>query len=153
MLCPLLLSPSKEVGDSEIQRLPLPQTTRKWASSPSSGLHSSSWNSTRSASLNEHDTNCWVGGNIIWGEKPSPFPKRCYFWSPSSMIKVGEVVAVGRLGEVWVGWVSAGQVPLGKFPWGGSGWQLSAGKLTRCDFKINGEIILCPWKSLGLING
>lgn len=43
--------------------------------------------------------------------------------------------------------------PLGNSHGEGSGWQLSAGKLTRCDFKINGEIVLCPWKSLGLING
>lgn len=36
------------------------------------------------------------------------------------MIKVGEVAAVGRLSEVWAGLVSAGQVPLGKFLWGGA---------------------------------
>ena len=69
------------------------------------------------------------------------------------MIKVGEVVAV----EGWVRYGLAESV-LARFPLGnshgeGSGWQLSAGKLTRCDLKINGEIILCLWKSLGLING
>lgn len=130
----LLLSPSKEVGDSKTQLLPVSQTTRKWVSSPSS----CPWNSTSSVSPNEQDTSCWVGGNIIYVKRPSPFPARCYFWFPSSVIKVGEVAAVGRLGEVWAGWVSAGQVPLGKFPWRG-------GRVTVVSWEINQAWLQDQW--------
>lgn len=131
-------SPSKEVGDSDWTTPSLSHSTRTWASSPRSGPHSLSGNSTQPGCPNEQDNNCWVGGCIIYGKGPRPVPTRCYFWFPSSMIKVGEAAAVGRLGEVWVGWVSVGQVPLGKFPWGGE-------RVAVVSWEINQEWLQDQW--------
>lgn len=134
----VLPSPSKEAGDSDWTSPSLSRTSRTWASSPRSGPHSRSGNSTHPVSPNEQDNNRWVGGSIIYGKGPRPVPTRCYFWFPSSMIKVGEKAAVGRLGEVWVGWVSVGQVPLGKFPWG---WE----RVAVVSWEINQEWLQDQW--------